>query len=81
MVTSSELVGNVYSITGSIQIVDPAQVITKAPTYTIYVNNKVSTRRTYYSSGNIAITGLKSETEYVIVGQYTYLDKDGESKK
>lgn len=81
VVNSSELTGNVYSISGSIEIVDPAKTITKAPTYTLYVNNKVSTRRTYYTSGNIMITGLKSETEYVIVGQYTYLDKDGETKK
>ena len=80
-VKSSELTANVYSIEGNIEINDPAGVITKAPTYTLYVNNKVQARRTYYSTGPIVMAGLSSETEYIIIGQYTYLDEDMETKK
>lgn len=80
-VKSSELIANVYSMDGSIKISDPAGVITKAPTYTFYVDNKVYSRRTYYNSGDIVITGLSADTNYLIVGQYTYLDKDFKTKK
>ena len=80
-VKSSELTANVYSLEGTLEISDPAGVITKAPTYTLYVNNRVQTRRTFYNSGQFVISGLSSETEYMIVGQYTYLDEDMETKK
>lgn len=81
VVKSSELTANVYSIEGSIKISDPAGVIKKAPTYTMYVDNKVYSRRTFYGSGNIVIGGLTSETTYQIIGQYTYLDSDFKTQK
>lgn len=80
-VSSSELTPNVYSMSGKIKISDPAGVITKAPTYTMYVDNKVYSRRTFYGSGDIVISGLLSETNYYIVGQYTYLDSDFKTQK
>lgn len=80
-VKSSELTANVYSLEGNIQISDPAGVIVKAPTYTLYKHNKIYSRRAFYSSGNIVISGLSSESEYYIVGQYTYLDEDFKTKK
>ena len=76
-----DFTGNVYSIESKITIKDPAGVITTAPTFTLYANNKVVTRRMFYGSGQIKITGLSSETEYTIVGQYTYLAEDKESKR
>lgn len=81
VVKSSELKANVYSLEGTIKISDPAGVIKKAPTYTMYVDNKVYSRRTFYGSGNIVIGGLTSETTYYIVGQYTYLDSDFKTQK
>ena len=81
VVKSSELKANVYSLEGNIKISDPAGVIKKAPTYTMYVDNKVYSRRTFYGSGNIVISGLSSETKYYIVGQYTYLDSDFKTQK
>lgn len=81
VVKSSALRPNVYSLEGTIKISDPAGVIKKAPTYTMYVNNKVYSRRTFYGSGNIVISGLTSETTYYIVGQYTYLDSDFKTQK
>lgn len=81
VVKSSALTANVYSLEGTIKIADPAGVIKKAPTYTMYVDNKVYSRRTFYGSGNIVISGLTSETTYYIVGQYTYLDSDFKTQK
>ena len=81
VVKSSALTANVYSIEGNIKIYDPAGVIKKAPTYTMYVDNNVYSRRTFYGSGNIVISGLTSETTYYIVGQYTYLDSDFKTQK
>ncbi len=80
-VKSSAFTSNVYSIKGKIEVNDPAGVIVKQPTYTLYVNNKVSTRRTYYQTGEVLISGLSSETEYIVVGQYTYLDSDFKTRK
>jgi hypothetical protein len=69
VVKSSEFKANVYSLEGNIKISDPAGVIKKAPTYTMYVDNKVYSRRTFYGSGNIVISGLSSETKYYIVSK------------
>lgn len=80
-VTASNFSSQVYAMEGRIEINDPAGVIVKKPTFTLYVNNKVSTRRTFYQTSDIVITGLSAETEYVIVGTYTYMDSDWETKK
>ena len=80
-VDNTEFTAQVYSLESKITINDPAGVIVKEPTFTLYINNKVSTRRTYYQSSDVVITGLSSETEYVIVGTYTYMDSDWETKK
>ena len=80
-IDNTEFTAQVYSLESKITINDPAGVIIKEPTFTLYINNKVSTRRTYYQSSDVVITGLSSETEYVIVGTYTYMDSDWETKK
>ena len=80
-VTSTPLTAQVYSLQGKITINDPAGVIVKEPTYTLYINSKVSTRRTYYQTSDVIISGLSSETEYVVIGTYTYMDSDWETKK
>ncbi len=80
-VTSTPLTAQVYSLQGKITINDPAGVIVKEPTYTLYIDSKVSTRRTYYQTSDVIISGLSAETEYVVVGTYTYMDSDWETKK
>lgn len=72
---------NVYSMTNKITIKDPAGVIVKAPTFTVYQANKVYLTRKFYNSGNISINGLIPETTFTIVGKYTYLAEDMETKK
>ena len=72
---------NVYSITSNLIIKDPSGVIVKAPTFTILSGGKTFARRSFYSSGSVLISGLYANTEYKIVGQYTYLDEDLKTRK
>lgn len=80
-VTVKDFTSNVYSLTSNISISDPAGVITNAPTFTVYMDNKIYLKRTYYSSGDISINGLVPETTFQIVGKYTYLAEDMQTKK
>ena len=45
------------------------------------MDNKIYLKRTYYSSGDISINGLVPETTFQIVGKYTYLAEDMQTKK
>ncbi len=80
-VSTTNLKANVYSIEGTLYINDPSGAIVSAPTFTIYKDNKIYSRRTFYSGGNFVLSGLSSVTEYFVIGQYTYLDSDMETKK
>lgn len=81
VVISGELSTNVYTINGNINITDPADVITKAPTYYLYVDGKLYSKRSYNSTNEFTIKGLKPSTTYTVVGQYTYLDQDLTTQK
>lgn len=80
-VVSGKLSANIYSMDGSIEVSDPAGVIVKQPTYNLYVDGKIYSKRSYYGSGNFSITGLKPSQTYTLVGQYTYLDQDMKTQK
>lgn len=80
-VISSELDAKVYSANGTITINDPAGVIVKAPSYTFINNGKTYSRKSFYTTGDFTITGLKPETTFDVVGQYTYLDEDFKTRK
>ena len=79
-VTISDITPSVYTLTGNIKIVDNAHVIVKEPTFTFYRNNKTFLRRTYYSSGEMKVTGLIPSTTFTMVGTYTYLAQDMETR-
>lgn len=80
-VKSGEFTSNVYSIDGSIEVEDPSGVIVKEPTYTLRVKGKTYLKRSFYGTSTFKITGLIPDTKYDIIGQYTYLDEDMETKK
>ena len=80
-VVSTGLVSNVYSAKGNITITDPASVIVKAPTFTVVYNGKTYSRRSIFLSGEYIITGLRPESTFEVVGQYTYLDSDMKTRK
>lgn len=79
-VNVSNIKTNVYSMTGDISIVDKAKVIVKEPTFTLYRNGKTFLRRTFYSSGTMDIVGLIPSTTFTMVGTYTYLASDMETR-
>lgn len=78
-VNLSNLSPNVFSVKANLEINDPASVIVKAPTFTIYRNNKTYMKRSYYASGEIIMSGLTASTTFTVVGQYTYLAEDLEN--
>ena len=81
VVTSTELTTGVYSTTGMLTINDPAGVIVKAPSFTLVNNGKTYSRKSFYTSGDFTISGLKPESTFDVVGQYTYLDEDLKTRK
>ena len=81
VVTSTELTTGVYSAKGIITINDPAGVIVKAPSFTFINNGKTYSRKSFYTSGEFTISGLKPESTFDVVGQYTYLDEDLKTRK
>jgi len=72
---------NVYSMAASIEVNDPASVIVNPPTFTVYKDNKIFLKRSFYGSGNISINGLLPDTTFVLIGKYTYLDENMQTKK
>lgn len=76
----SELMPSVFSMTGKIKITDPANVIVKEPSFTFYRNNKTFLRRTFYASGDMKISGLIPSTTFRLVGTYTYLASDMQTR-
>lgn len=80
-VTSTELTAEVYSASGKITINDPAGVIVKAPSFTFVNNGKTYSRKSFYTSGDFIISGLKPESTFDVIGQYTYLAEDLKTRK
>lgn len=76
----NSLSSNVYSVKGEITINDPAGVITKMPTFTFITNDKTFLRKTVSNTGEFTINGLLPDTEFEVIGEYTYLNKDLETK-
>ncbi len=81
VVTATHLIPGVYSATGNISIEDPADVIVKEPSLSFVYNGKTYSRRSFHTSGEFVISGLMPNSEFEVVGQYTYLDQDMRTKK
>lgn len=77
-VTADSLSVKTYSLTLDVVVNDPSGVITSGPTFEIYTPiGKVYSRKKMMISGKLKMTGLAANTEYKIVGKYTYKDKFG----
>ena len=81
VVTAKKFTASVYTASSELSIYDPTGAIVEAPTFELYVNTKTYSRRTFYNSGPLTISGLTPDTEFEIVGKYTYLDKDMTTRK
>lgn len=75
-VSASNFKANIYSMTSTLTVKDPAFRIKKSPTFEVKINNSIYLRKSIGSSGNFEITGLLPNTEYTIVGSFTYLNED-----
>ena len=75
-VTVSDLSSSIYSLQATLNISDPAIRIKKYPTFELQIDGSVSLRKTISSNGNFEIVGLLPNTEYTIVGTFTYLNED-----
>lgn len=68
----------VYTASSILTIKDPTERIIEAPTFEIYKEGKMYLRRMYSNSGNITITGLVPETEYEVIGKFTYINENNQ---
>lgn len=75
-VSVSHFKSNIYSMTSTLNINDPAFRIKKSPTFEIKINNSIYLRKSIGASGDFEITGLLPNTEYTIVGSFTYLNEE-----
>ena len=76
-VECEDFVANVYSASAKVTIKDPSRVISKAVTFTFYKDDKVASRISSISSGELKVIKLLPDTTYKIIGTYQYVDKEG----
>ena len=77
-VTADNFTAGVYTATSTLHIKDPSGRIIEAPTFEIYRDGKIYLRRTFSNSGTIEITGLVPDTEFRVIGKFTYLNENGQ---
>ena len=77
-VTAENFTAGVYTATSTLHIKDPSGRIIEAPTFEIYRDGKIYLRRTFSNSGTIEITGLVPDTEFRVIGKFTYLNENGQ---
>ena len=77
-VTAEDFTPEVYTAKSVLTIKDPVERIVEAPTFEIYKDGKIYLRRTYTNSGNITVTGLVPETEYEVIGKFTYINENNQ---
>lgn len=66
---------NTYSIFFGLDIRDEAKKIKKAPTFELYINNRLYKRNSFSISGNQEISKLLPNTTYKIIGYFTYYNE------
>lgn len=77
-VSVSDFSASVYYIYSELSVNDPASVITSNPSFELHtLDGNLYSRKKFGSSGEIAISGLSSDTEYKIVGTYKYKNEYG----
>lgn len=77
-VSASSLTVKTYSINLDVEVNDPAGRITTNPTFEIYTKEgSLYSRKRVNATTQLKMTGLVANTEYRIVGKYTYKDRFG----
>ena len=73
--------GNVYSATGNLTINDPASRIITNPTFVFKFNDKTYLRKSFFSNGQIKVTGLTPKTTFEIEGYFIFKNQNNETVK
>ena len=72
---------SIYSMKVNVEINDPARRIETSPTIEIRLKNRVYVKKVLYSNGIFDIIGLLPDTEFEVVGYYTYRDEKEKLRK
>ena len=72
---------NVYSFETNVTIEDPARRIEQSPTIEVKLGNRIYVKKVFYSNGKFDVIGLLPNTEFEIVGYYTYRDEKDKLRK
>lgn len=73
--------GNVYSATGNLTINDPASRIITNPTFVFKFDDKTYLRKSFFSNGQIKVTGLTPKTTFEIEGYFIFKNQNNETVK
>ena len=68
---------NTYSMKGDLIITDKNSYIKKNPTIELIYKNEIYLKKTFYQSDEIELTGLLPDTEFKLIGSYTYINEKG----
>lgn len=80
-VTFDGFTGNVYSAAGNLTINDPASRIITNPTFVFKFDDKTYLRKSFFSNGQIKVTGLTPKTTFEIEGYFIFKNKNNETVK
>ena len=80
-VTFDGFTGNVYSATGNLTINDPASRIITNPTFVFKFDDKTYLRKSFFSNGQIKVTGLTPKTTFEIEGYFIFKNQNNETVK
>ncbi len=76
-VSLNKIETSTYSLTGFLNIKDKNGMIKKNPTIELVYQNETYLKKTFYNSEEIELTGLLPNTEFKIIGTYTYINENG----
>ena len=80
-VTFDGFSGNVYSATGNLIISDSASRIITSPTFVLKYKGKTYLRKSFYSNGEIKISGLLPNETFEVEGYFIFKNQNNETVK
>ncbi len=80
VVMISDTYTKTYSYRGIINISDPSNAITKAPTLEFKIDGNTVLRKSISSSGSFKVPGLLPSTKYEVTASFQFINKDTQKK-
>ncbi len=75
-VSVSQFTANVYSAKAKLTINDPAGVIAGGVSFQFKIGDRIFSRKTFITSGELEVIGLVPNTEFTIIGSYKYYNEE-----